>query len=131
MNMKYKVLVAFAGLLLLSGTAPAWARGGGGGHGAGGGGMGPGGTAVGNMGGFSNDHQNNQQDIEERTENKGAEGAEQGKHLGQGKNVTRRPVNAGHRATPAVPATPANPTPGTPGAMRATPATPAVPPTPY
>lgn len=109
MNIKHKILIAFAGLLLLGGTSPAWARGGGGGHGGGGDRMGAGDVAAGNMGGFNNGHPNNQQGIEESMEKKGIEGTEEGKHLGQDKNVIHRRTKTAHRATPAVPATPATP----------------------
>ncbi len=97
-----RILIAvLAALMTFGGTGTAFAKG------AGGGGRNSGITG-------------RQLGTQERSEKKGVEGREEGKHKGETKN-TRRAKGSINRATPA---TPAVPTPGTPGATRAVPATP-------
>ncbi len=112
MSTKKYLSIGLSALLIFGGHSMAFARGGPGGGGGG---------AVGRR-------DASPMGLEERTEKKGIEGKEEGKHLGPNQSAIEKskPKKKRHKSVKrATPATPAVPTPGVPGAQPAVPATPA------
>ncbi len=112
MSTKRYLSIGLSALLILGGNSMAFARGGLGGGG----------------GGAAGSRDASPMGLEERTEKKGVEGKEEGKHLGPDKSAIEKSKPKKKRAKSvkrATPATPAVPTPGVPGAQPAVPATPA------